>query len=228
MKPTLKDKEEALDLIRYLLSFNFQDAITYKKYNDDEYAELMFEEWRDTHRSILNSLDIELERGASKVCILTPNKDWIIKVNIDRSAKKFNSGINYCKTEYDNYRSAIEEGFGDYFAVMDFCGIVDGIEVYLQERAELDEYSFESSMHKYVSSCYPEDQYPDEDKREELIESAMFDCDIEDYVTAFLGSDTDYLIEFLYEHEINDLHYGNWGYARDGRIIMIDYSGFFE
>lgn len=227
MKPTVSDEKEALRIMRVLLSFDFEEAITYKKY-DDGYTDLKFEEWRTAHCSILDSLNIRVERGASKVCILTPNEDWVIKVNIDRSAKRFNSGINYCKTECDNYQYAIESGLDKYFAAMYFCGFVDGIAVYLQERARLDECSFESSMYRYISSCYPKDEYPDEDEREKYIESAIFGCEVADYVTAFLGEDMDCLIDFLESYGINDLHYGNWGFMHDGRIVMIDYSGFFD
>ena len=34
------------------------------------------------------------------------------------------------------------------------------------------------------------------------------------------------LLDFIREHSIDDLHYGNIGYRKNGEPVLLDYSGF--
>ena len=42
-----------------------------------------------------------------------------------------------------------------------------------------------------------------------------------------VGDNWDRLYDFLYDNDINDLHYGNVGYI-DGSLVYIDFSGYRE
>ena len=226
MKPTLAEKKEALTIVQTLLSFNFRNAITYAP-DKSGYYYLSFNEWESENGELIDRLHIKLARGASKICILYENEKWVIKFNIDRSKKPYDTGTNYCRVEYNNYRAAVGSGFGWNFAEMYSCGKIDGIEVYLQERVRIDENWFESSIYNYLSSWRPKSEYSNSSKRYDMIEDDRENMDVEDFVNAILGEGNDDLVEFLESHEVNDLHSGNWGFTHDGRIVMIDYSGFF-
>lgn len=75
-------------------------------------------------------------------------------------------------------------------------------------------------------SCSQDDDESDEDYEYRMSEYAD-EMDNEERICAVFGPESDNLVDFCYEFDINDLHAANWGVAADGRYVMIDFCGFF-
>lgn len=219
--PTEQDKMEASYVIEVLLSCGFRKALSYKenRYWSDTY----FDDWKKDIkvRKMLSQNDFHLYCGASKVCIVFDNEDWVIKVGFLRETNSVLSAdiYDYCAKEAVFYEKAVECGCEAHFAATYYGGCVDGITFYLQERVTANMSEIESRIKTYNSNHYGENYE---------------DCyDDADYIEAVLGDESsaeevNALIDFVVEYDINDLHCGNWGITSDGRIVIIDFSGFVD
>lgn len=221
MKPTVLEKEKALSVVRMLFSYGFKKALGY----DSDYVD--FYDWRrcDENIEMMYKHGIEVTCGASKVCIILDDEwdfEWVIKIG-------FNRRIDYCALEARYYAKAVEMNCASHLAETYLCGVVDGIEVFLQEKVETEEELFEERIWEYVAENYDENNYPDEDERNDNIaEYVENECSSEDYIMAILGNtpDSRRLLDFVDENDINDLHELNWGVTADDRIVLIDFSGY--
>lgn len=223
MYPTAEDKMEALATVQTLLSFGFKNAISYGD-GLDLYG------WMREHKEELQKEEIEITSGASKVCIITSNKNWVIKVGFQRATmKRWREGgiADYCELEAEIYEKAVRENCADHLAVTVFCGELDGIKVYLQERADTCEDMFEEMMYEYVSNGYSRSRYTGSEYYDNIA-AEVDDCESEMCIYAVLGEsvESSALVDFAYRNNINDLHPLNWGIAQDDRIVLIDFSGF--
>ena len=127
---------------------------------------------------------------------------------------------DYCATEALRYKIAKENGFEQYFAKTELLGYVNNYPIYIQERCIP------------LSNCRKDHRYS---KKERSITSDLcgkyYNIN-EDWLTDFrLYYGNEKLIEFIHFIENNewddDLRSENIGY-KNGRPILIDYSGFFE
>lgn len=171
----------------------------------------------EEHKFWLRVKGLHIKNGETKVCIYDddPENDWVIKIGFLRKTEPyfvdFGADQDYCKIEADIYNDAIERTCGWFLAETVFCGRVDDVAVFIQEKAIMAPEDFESHMDNYVS-----------DYDEEEMDDASFEFIRE----LFTEKEAERLIGFIKRHHINDLHTGNWGYSvRNGRVMMIDYTG---
>lgn len=214
------EREEALSIVQMLFSYGFKEAITYQK--DDHYSIDLWH-WKREHQELLDRLNLSLDSGETKACIFYDSEDWVIKIGFQRAGH-----TDFCQLEASYYEKACCNNLQNYFATTVSAGFVDGVEVFLQEKVYVDEDRVSDKIYSYVAAQYPKEDWPDEEDREDRIASSVEYCDDDDIVIATLGEvdDMNDLLDFLYEHDINDLHSGNWGMTDDGRMVMIDFSGY--
>jgi hypothetical protein len=75
-----------------------------------------------------------------------------------------------------------------------------------------------------VSSSYSKENYEDIDEYYEAV-NEEFDNLYDDDVLYYIFDDSK-LVNFVHENELNDFHYGNFGYNADGNPVLVDYSGY--
>lgn len=205
MKPTLEEIEFATATMNKLFShYNFTEAITLY-HNGYGYVAGLYK-WRKNFGQALLNEGFSFHAGETKVCIIVPSFNWVIKVGIKPCH------FDYCAKEAKNFQNAKEWGLSDFFAATYNIGEVRGWSIYLQEYAAPDEDAVTSALRTWTGDTHlmSDDGFDDEDRVR-----AVFGADY--------GSD---IIDFICENRINDLHSGNFGVTRDGRIVIFDFSGY--
>lgn len=173
--------------------------------------------------SVLFDNGIVIKSGATKAVILSDDlEDWVIKINLPRCK------ANYCSLEARNYEYAEKEGIAQFFAETRFFKEINGIEFYLQRRADTKYVGDEirEIFYDYVSSeVLCADEYEDEDDFQDAVDEYIYDMPDEDRFAAVFGCWEENIVDFLISNEINDLHDNNFGRI-NGDYCLIDYSGF--
>jgi hypothetical protein len=108
----------------------------------------------------------------------------------------------------------------EFFPQTFFLGRFDGRDYYIQERAECDEDAISSECYNQICSSYEEDG---NECSPEWVWDEVDGLDDDERVNLLFHNSE--LIDFLYEHEINDLHEGNFGRI-NGNFVIIDFSGY--
>ena len=229
MKPTINEIEKAKQIVNNLIKEDFFEAIICED-NDN------FFDWCNTHRSLLGG-DIKVYCGETKACIVSNElSNWVIKVGFTYNDEYRDEDVtDFCAIEARNFEGAAAVGLEEFFAASyKLCELTppekynfkENISFFIQEKAVPDEEKTSSTCASYMGSnknneeddednddyyCDEYDDYDDDDRLESL----------------FYGNEKyDELTAFIHEFNINDLHSGNFGYTPDGRVKIIDYSGF--
>ena len=224
MKPTINEIEIAKKIVNELIDHDFFDAIICRD-NENLYS------WLNDYKDYLKERNLIVTCGETKACILSNElTDWVIKVGfVDYNEDTKINTVDFCAIEAGNYKDAVEEGLGDFFAASyELCKVTpesfdfDGdVTFYIQERAEPDEDKTSSTCEVYMNSKCSNDE--EEDYCDDYIE-----YDDYDRIESLFGEDKRFfdLYDFINDWKINDLHSGNFGYTKDGRVKIIDYSGY--
>ena len=198
----------------------------------------------DFEDKVLSNLPDDLkyhyEYGATKLVIMLPDCDFVIKIPFSGSYQEFyqdktddyeeeyvefeNADFetcewDYCKTEVNRYNLAKNAGIEKYFAKTEYIGMVNNYPIYIQQKAEI--FSEVKDLNSYS---------------EEKKSSTREKCDKEDlwcFNECWLSDLLDYcgdrifslFMSFLKDNEIDDLHSSNIGYI-DENPVLVDYSGF--
>ena len=153
--------------------------------------------------------------GMTKACISHDDLfDWVIKVGFTRGLE-----VDHAMREYQNYCFAEQEGLDYYFPKTVYLGEFGGRPFFLQEAVECDEDEITSEWYDRLRDKYDE-------------EGEEYDCDrlwdevyeLEDEERAYLLFGNQKLVKFLKEHDIGDLHEGNFGASGD-HLVICDFSG---
>ena len=157
--------------------------------------------------------------GMTKVCIgHSYLKNWVIKFGFN--AKNCKKNIDYMAREYEIYREAEHQNMTEFFPQTFLLGRFDGRDYYIQELAECDENTIYSECYNQICSFYEEE---DNECNPDWIWNEVDGLNDNERVNLLFHSSK--LIEFLSEHEINDLHEGNFGLI-NGNFVIIDFSGY--
>lgn len=220
MKPTLQEIEIGKRIIEDLIARGLLGVVVER----DEGLGLA--EWSTVNRFFLKEKGITTRTGETKICLLSDElPNWVIKVGYTYPGASVEDR-DYCSIEADNYERAVEEDVDEFFAaiyeIYEVClpeeyGCNRNTVFYIQERAEPDEEKTSSTCHDFMCSCCS-------------CKDCDYCCDGDDYdrLESLFGKTgrLDELFAFINEYDINDLHSGNFGYTFDGRIKIIDYSGY--
>ena len=204
MALSVKEKREILSFIRE--NFNWCSAELLKS---NSFYDMYF-------KHNMHETDFEFRSGCSKYCLLNPFfEDYVIKFSTGR--------FDYCEREYKNYWAAVYNHLEEYFPYTIFLGDLNGLKLYIQEKAVCDSQAVSDIWYERVYNGYWS-----EENAKEAAESgeiwAVID-ELDDYERVGYIYDDDKLWDFLDEYRINDLHEGNFGYVGE-RLVIIDFSGF--
>lgn len=181
------------------------------------------------HRGLRNNILIEwTEEGASKLVFhLKDFKNYVFKIPFKGELKGAETafGKDYCEFERDLYSYSKSLGFEDLLTKTSFVGTIFGIPVYIAEEVrpitdffDLEDFSI-SNLSKIVvreivsNSDYMWADLPEKQHLEKFVE------DYGEYKTYLL-------IDFILTHGLGDFHPGNIGIKKNGKICLLDYSGF--
>lgn len=210
MKPTINEIKKAKQIVNDLIKEDFFDAVICED-NDN------FFDWCRNHKDFLEG-HIKVYCGETKACIISDElSNWVVKVGFTYNDEyRLENTTDFCAIEAKNYRDAVDEGLEEFFAASyELCRVAapkeynyeDDIIFFIQEKAVPDDEKTSATCEKYTGS----DQNDDFDRIESL----------------FCGhKKLEELFRFIEDWDINDLHSGNFGYTADGKIKIIDYSGF--
>ncbi len=176
-----------------------------------------------------NSIFQTIAYGLTKI-VLFPNdlKDVVVKIpfiGVDEYSYTDNDDIewirrtdfegiqsgDYCERESFVYKQAVKEHVEKFFACTEYVTDALGfVPIYVSERCE----QFEPGGSAIYDSRLDSVEIP-HDVASVLVEQ-------------YESKDIDRLVSFIDENKIGDLHEGNWGYGKDGKLKIIDYSSFYE
>lgn len=200
----VKEKREILSFIREEFSWCSAELLKRKSFVDMYYKHNM-----DTR-------DFDFRIGCSKYCLMNPFfENYVIKFSL--------GSFDYCEREYKNYWAAVDNHLEEYFPYTVFLGDLNGLKLYIQEKAICDSETISSIWYNKIYEGY----WSEEDAKEAAQSGEIWNMidDLDDYERVEYVYDDDKLWEFLDEYRINDLHEGNFGYVGE-RLVIIDFSGF--
>ena len=137
-------------------------------------------------------------------------------------------GNDYCKLEQDLYFASFAYGLEYMFAGTFLSFAVDGkYPIYISKKAKIYEYEDIYSGKKY-DDCIVNSVKTIDKKYKGKYLGGLSD-EIKCMVCEHWGFEKlDKLLEFIDTFKMNDFHPANFGQNEDGKIILVDYSGFEE
>lgn len=172
------------------------------------------DEWHDFVVAVDGAeVTVSIMFGATKAVFAAEGMDTVAKIGFQ------NFKVDHAAREAQIYQEAQAMGLEQFFVPCKKIGEISSLEVFEMELVEVGEELVTSDMWRKCS---------DSMSREEIIDVIDYDCGFIETLFPFYYSDEEMtrLYEFISELEINDLHSGNIGYE-NGRIVIIDYSGYF-
>lgn len=147
--------------------------------------------------------------------------DFDIVFDEYKNASSENEPNDYCRKESEVYELLQKDGLAELAFGTYFLFSVDGVSVYMSEICD--------NCGLATSKCFPSVSEESQKKgHQKSMDSGyiMYDYMISVFIEQYGENITDRLLEFISKYGIRDFHNGNVGYDSNGRIRMIDYSGF--
>ena len=191
---------------------------------------------------IFSPLVHEIACGASKtVLFLDGEDDYVIKIpfygygsrdededdvtwfnGADLYGVDITTEWNYCELESEVYNLALETGVEEFFASTEFLCSIHGIPVYISEKM-----NNVTEGYDYSSSEAEEKNWRRAVNFVKENKGTPFSTEYIDALIRGYGEEkVQKLIDFVSSLGISDFHPGNWGYDRNYRIRLLDYSGY--
>ena len=109
-------------------------------------------------REWLSDNGLALHSGATKICVVSENYDWVIKFGMHNEDEEF------CMAEVKNYEDAIDAGLDNFFVptleVEDYMGHL----IYIQQKVVTDIDAVSSNFYNYASDKIDRADYENEDE----------------------------------------------------------------
>lgn len=159
-------------------------------------------------------IGLRMEYGASKICLIDPHSNWVVKIDKDRKEKS-------CEREYFNYKEAQKLGIQKAFLDIHFLGYGPYyIPIFAQRKIDVVIGNLSSDTYKDKISSIPTEDIYQIMRYFDTRDDVWFGMALLLYGKEFMRKVTD----FIYEYGINDLHEYNLGYL-NGKPVIMDYSG---
>lgn len=234
--PSIEEENRVNFVLEKLSERHFFEALYFP---ESRYDDVEVDKWIDENIDYLQSYKLTVCTGATKACIVDElNPFWVIKIGFNRSHNTYFKDrdlvIDFCEREVENYRKAEEKNLQQYFAATYLFSIIDGMYVTIQEAVEVDYGVFSDMFFDSVRSYYSKDDFNSEEEYNVAVWESAEDLDNDERIYAIFGNkdesnkDIDKLVDFIEDNDINDLHSGNWGIAKDGAYVIMDFSGFVD
>jgi hypothetical protein len=129
---------------------------------------------------------------------------------------------NYCELESVVYDLALETGVEEFFASTEFLCHVNDIPVYVSEKMDniTDGYDYSNETEEEEAWRRAVD-FVKEHKG-----ASFSTTQIEALIRGYGEEKVERLVDFISNLGVSDFHNGNWGYDKDSRIRLLDYSGY--
>lgn len=125
-------------------------------------------------------------------------------------------GDDYCAAEEGYYLEAEDAMLAPLFAKTEYVKTINNVAFYVQEKImgkNHSRISYDSDSYKKASKMNSDSQA--------WVNDTVWLANVLEYYGEVI---TEYLLKFLKEQEIRDLHSGNTGYRKNGEPVLIDYS----
>lgn len=132
-----------------------------------------------------------------------------------------NDNNDYCGVEAVFYKAAELNHVEDAFAGTWYLCKIDGIPIYVSEKAESCGECFEP----YPVGYY--DQVKEDENLKYLLDAGLGPTNIYSLVRSYTYAEAIKIADFIINNGITDLHDDNVG-KRNGKLVFVDYSGFRE
>lgn len=233
-------RKTLIDRTRGLCDINLNEKLVY----DEDIAGSICE---DEFRSVAEAAKADdFLYGRSKLILKYRDLDYVLKIPILRfidydednrlgihtymNANEIGAGSDYCMTEADIYDKAVNAGVEMFFAGTEYLCDINGYPIYVSQKAH----------NEFICTDY----LPDVSMNDEIIKygqaigistSGLFDYEERLARNFFHENELEYgidkiydLLDFFKDTYISDLHSDNIGRDRLGRMIILDYPGFFD
>lgn len=156
--------------------------------------------------------------GADKMVILPEElENWVIKFGIDTNEDEV------CMREVENYQKAVQDGYDKYLAPCYLYAKKNGFVFTIQRKCECEECRYDDMFYEVIASNYDKADFESEDDYYEAISYETEE--LTDWDKAYIVFNDNKICNWLSDHNINDLHCGNFGQL-NGTNVLIDYSGY--
>lgn len=201
------EREVAITLVNALCEYGLTENLA-------QYGEHCTEDW--FYHNELGRMGFWACGGATKVCIIHGDlTNWVIKVGYTENVRH-----DYATIEYNVYCAAEEAGFTQYLPETVYLGEFCGRAFYAQQRADCCEDQVSSDWYERLRDQYDEEG---EDYDPDRLWDEIDGMDDDERAMLMFGDGR--FCRFLWEHEVGDLHEGNFGYI-NGCVVLVDFSGF--
>lgn len=197
------------------VSDSFNEFIQSGKKND--FYRFMENETDDYHDFVVvvdgAEVTVSIMSGATKAVFAVEGMDTVAKIGFQ------NFKVDHAAREAQIYQEACGVHLEQFFVPCKKIGEISSLEVFEMELVDVGEELVTSDMWRKCSGSM---------SSEEIVNVIDEDCGFVESLFPFYYSNEEItrLYKFISELEINDLHSGNIGYE-NGRIVIIDYSGYF-
>jgi hypothetical protein len=178
-----------------------------------------YQKWRDRLRQSCRT-DIWEEAGCTRTVIITPDSNYVFKIQIDNHE----DGIDYGDNEEYVYNKAVENHVERFFAWTANIGRFGATSVYAMEKVDVCADRISNESYSFHAECvHYEEDYEDEycDPGDEYSSTyGMFQ-----FAESVDGDEIWEAYNLLMSLNVNDCHPGNWGY-RGNMLVLTDYAGY--
>lgn len=181
-------------------------------------------ELKDKATAICIKNHIHFRDGATKFVIVSDDSDYVYKI------PRLDEEYDYCRKEVEVYEAACRDGFEQFVAPTSFIGTysfeTDGygtyeLPIYMMEKCKCYEEGEIDELWEYSSQATSPDYSEDSD---ELLSGTEL---VDDVFRNLYGDEGRRFMDWFYgTMDLNDLHDGNVGWNKMGRLVAIDYSGY--
>lgn len=234
--------EDKLQKIKNIL--DMPENIGTSTNGDDSQVHSLYEEILEALGMNYDNANIKLGVGASKMALIPDDSTYVLKIpfngswswiedededneievfDIFEGAENNEDYWNYCEVELNRYNLAVEEEVSEFFATTKFFGYTKGknsFPVYIQEKINPFKYTEgKTYSREEIRNTY--------NKFSSL--GLYYDFDtvwVLDAIKYYGFEKVIKLFMFIEKNDIADLHIGNYGYALDGRPVILDFSNF--
>ena len=183
----------------------------------DDFLQFVEDDTDDNHDFVVAvdgaEVTVSIMFGATKAVFAVEGMDTVAKIGFQ------NFKVDHAAREAQVYQEACSAHLEQFFVPCKKIGEISRLEVFEMELVDVGEELVTSDMWRKCSGSM---------SNEEIVDVIDEDCGFVEALFPFYYSDEKMtqLFKFIFEMKINDLHSGNIGYE-DGRIVIIDYSGYF-
>ncbi len=240
--------EEVIHYVREALGYNFLQGLFMSE-------DAIFDDTDPDERKILTSIepevnyidylgchfDFNIRMGMTKLVIIPSKRNYVIKIpftgfyssEFDEDGYESNYQLrgaakyDVCADENYFYEQASEE-LQQVLTPNIFVTNIDGISIYVQEK-------YSTTFGEYKYSCDAKYEKTISPAKNKIIDYISYWKDnLGNIGKSFVGALIDTFgiskaARVVFEiSSIDDLHWGNYGFAKDGRCMIFDYAGYDE